>query len=59
MKMPSVREGVVVAIIVLLWGAVVASLVVLDKSNHTWLALLVYASVYVAIAFVEKRNRGQ
>ena len=56
MKIPPVKEGVSVAAIVVLCTAIIASLVVLDRDNHTWLALLVYACVYVAIALVERRS---
>ena len=56
MKLPPVREGVVVAAIVVLCTAIVVSLVVLDRGHHTWMALLVYACLYVAIAMVERRS---
>jgi Ca2+/Na+ antiporter len=56
MKIPPLRESVSVAIVVVLCTAIVVSLVVLDKNQHTWMALLVYACVYVAIALVERRS---
>ncbi len=56
MKRPPTKDGVVVAATVVLCTAIIASLVVLDKKEHTWMALLVYACVYVAIAIVEKRS---
>ncbi len=45
-----------VAVIVVLCTAIIASLVVLDRNDHTWMALLVYACLYVAIAVVERRS---
>jgi|GEM_PF-6752345 len=59
MKTRSKREFAAVAIITLLWGAIIACLVVLDKGNYGWMALIVYACVYVAIAKVESRSRKQ
>jgi len=59
MKRPPMKEGVSVAVVVALCAAIIVSLVVLDKNNHTWMALLVYACVYVAIALVEHRSGRQ
>ena len=56
MKIPPFKEGVSVAAVVVLCTAIIASLVVLDRNDHTWMALLVYACVYVAIALVERRS---
>jgi len=56
MKRPPAKDGVVVAATVVLCAAIVVSLVVLDRNEHTWMALLVYACVYVAIAIVEHRS---
>ena len=56
MSVPPVKEGVVVAIIFVLCTAIIVSLVVLDKNGHAWMALLVYACVYVAIALAERRS---
>jgi len=55
-KIPPMKESASVAIIVVLCTAIIVSLVVLDKNKHTWMALLVYACVYVAIALVERRS---
>jgi hypothetical protein len=59
MKRPPVKDGVSVAVVVVLCTAIIVSLVVLDKKDHTWMALLVYACVYVAIALVEHRSGRQ
>lgn len=56
MKIPPFKEGVSVAAVVVLCTAIIVSLVVLDRNDHTWMALLVYACVYVAIALVERRS---
>ena len=58
-KLPPFKEGTSVALVVVLCTAIIVSLVVLDKNNHTWMALLVYACVYVAIALVERRSGKQ
>lgn len=57
LKPRSLQEAVAVAAIVLLWGVIVACLVVLDRKNYGWMALLVYVALYVAIARVESRSR--
>jgi len=59
MKRPPMKEGVSVAVVVALCTAIIVSLVVLDKNHQTWMALLVYACVYVAIAMVEHRSGRQ
>jgi len=55
MKLRSKSEIAAIALIVLLWGLIVAALVVLDRGHYSWMALLVYACLYVAIAMVENR----
>jgi len=56
MKHRAIREMAVVALVALLWGTIVLCLVVLDRNDHAWMALLVYACVYVAIAAVQRRS---
>jgi len=55
----SLKETVAVAAIVLLWAIIVAALVVLDHQNYGWMAMLVYISLYFAIARVESRSRAK
>lgn len=59
MQQRSWREGLAVALVVVLCGLIVLCLVVLDKAKHAWMALLVYACLYVAIALVERRSSGR
>lgn len=53
------KDGVLVALIVVLCASIVVSLVVLDRYDQTWMALVVYACLYVAIALAERRSRRQ
>jgi uncharacterized protein (DUF983 family) len=50
------KESVAVAVIVVLCTMIIISLVVLDRNDHTWMALLVYICVYLAIALAERRS---
>ena len=56
-KPRSIREALAVAAVVVLWAVIVACLVVLDRKNYGWMALLVYVALYFAIAKVESRKR--
>ncbi len=52
------KDHAVVAMIFLFCAVVIVCLVELDRNHHAWMALLVYAGVYAAIAIVERRSKG-
>jgi len=57
LKPRSAKEALAVAAIVALWAIIVACLVVLDRQNYGWMAMLVYVALYFALARVESRSR--